>query len=94
MSDVTKSLQEIKRVLNENGKFIFIEHVIGLPNTSVRFWQTVLNPIQEKVADGCHLTRDTLSYIESAEFSKLDAERVELKDLGIVGPHIYGTAYI
>jgi len=57
VSDVKKGLEEIKRVLKPNGKFLFIEHVIS-PNPSLASIMNGVSPLWEKVAHGCHLNRD------------------------------------
>jgi len=68
IQNIDKSLKEIHRVLNIDGKFFFQEH--GLANESkIRKWQNRLNPFQKVWADGCNLNRDIKSLIENNGFS-------------------------
>jgi SAM-dependent methyltransferase len=68
IQNIDKSLKEIHRVLNNNGKFFFQEH--GLANdTKIQKWQNRLNPFQKIWADGCNLNRDIKSLIENNGFS-------------------------
>jgi ubiquinone/menaquinone biosynthesis C-methylase UbiE len=68
IQNIDKSLKEIHRVLNNNGKFFFQEH--GLANdTKIQKWQNRLNPVQKIWADGCNLNRDIKSLIENNGFS-------------------------
>ena len=68
IQNIDKSLKEIHRVLNIDGKFFFQEH--GLANEpKIRKWQNRLNPFQKVWADGCNLNRDIKSLIENNGFS-------------------------
>jgi SAM-dependent methyltransferase len=68
IQNIDKSLKEIHRVLNPNGKFFFQEH--GLANDpKIQKWQNRLNPFQKIWADGCNLNRDIKSLIENNGFS-------------------------
>lgn len=57
-----------------------------------RLVQGVLDPLQQMVADGCHLTRNTGNSIAKAGFSDLDINQVVLSTASLVNPHIYGIA--
>jgi ubiquinone/menaquinone biosynthesis C-methylase UbiE len=54
--DAEQALREIRRVLRPGGTFRFLEHGLS-PDTRVARWQSRLNPLQRKVAGGCHLNR-------------------------------------
>jgi ubiquinone/menaquinone biosynthesis C-methylase UbiE len=71
--DVEDALAEIHRVLRPGGRFHFLEHGLST-DESVAAWQRRLDPLQKRVADGCHLTRDPTELVRSAGF---DVERVE-----------------
>ncbi|XVE91514.1 hypothetical protein REPUB_Repub01dG0016400 [Reevesia pubescens] len=69
VKDVDMTLKEVKRVLKPGGLFVFVEHVAAKDGTILKFWQNVLDPLQQTVSDGCHLTRETGKYISTAGFS-------------------------
>lgn len=88
-------VSEIKRVLRPGGRLLFIEHVAADWDKQrlVRLEQTVLNPLQQALAGGCHLTRDTHAVLESVGFQQLQLERAQLQGIGsILAPHIWGIA--
>ncbi|XP_074274608.1 uncharacterized protein LOC141598752 isoform X2 [Silene latifolia] len=59
VKDVDRTLQEVKRVLKPGGLYVFIEHVAAQDGTFLRLVQNILNPVQQLVADNCHLTRES-----------------------------------
>lgn len=62
--------------------------------TSLRFWQDILNPVQQFVADGCHLNRNTLDYIHDASFPVVKADNINVPSISIISPHIIGMAQV
>lgn len=80
-------------MLRPGGCFAFLEHVFAPPERRLlRAAQTVLSPLQQALADGCHLTRDTLSQVERAGFAQVDADRFVVDGLSYLGPHVAGVA--
>ena len=57
VTDVTKGIQELKRVLKPNGSILFIEHILPEKKKLKRVFQ-FLNPAWKVIAFGCNLTRD------------------------------------
>ncbi|PIN13764.1 putative methyltransferase [Handroanthus impetiginosus] len=93
VKDVDKALQEVKRVLKPGGFYVFVEHVAAKDGTILRFVQGILDPLQQTVADGCHLTRKTATNIAEAGFASLDVNEVVLSTASFVNPHVCGIAY-
>lgn len=55
--DPVQAVREMARVLKPGGALHFAEHGLA-PDPSVLTWQRRLNPVQKRVAAGCHLDRD------------------------------------
>lgn len=66
--DAVAALREIKRVLKPGGTFHFLEHGLA-PDEPVRRWQHRLDPVQRRVAGGCHLTKPIATLITAAGFT-------------------------
>jgi SAM-dependent methyltransferase len=62
------ALRELRRVLVPGGAFHFIEHGLA-PDERVRRWQHRLEPVQRRVAGGCHLTRPVVELLTAAGFT-------------------------
>jgi ubiquinone/menaquinone biosynthesis C-methylase UbiE len=65
--DVEAALSELRRALKPGGVFSFVEHGLA-PDPRVRTWQHRLEPVQTRMAGGCHLTRSIHHLLESAGF--------------------------
>lgn len=62
VKDQEKGIQEIYRVLKDDGTVIFIEHV--LPQNYLKPIFKTVNPVWKLFSGGCHLNRDYLNLIE------------------------------
>lgn len=93
VTDLSKSLKEIKRILKPGGKFVFLEHVAAQSGTGRRKWQNIINPVWRKLAGNCHLNRDTQQAILEAGFSiqAIESESMR-KAMALVRPTIRGMA--
>jgi len=65
--DATVALAELRRVLRSDGRLHFLEHGLA-PDADVRRWQRRVEPLQKRVAGGCHLTRPIVELVEGAGF--------------------------
>ena len=82
------ALAEIRRVLKPGGSFHFVEHGHA-PDHKVARAQARLEPLNKRLAGGCHLTRHISDDIEQAGF---DIEKIDT--YYIKGePKIFGYTY-
>lgn len=68
------ALREVSRVLRPGGVLCFLEHGLA-PEARVAARQRRLEPLQKRVAGGCHLTRDVPRALEQAGFRMTSLER-------------------
>jgi SAM-dependent methyltransferase len=69
--DVAAALSELRRVLKSGGTLRFLEHGLA-PDEGVRRWQRRLDPVQQRIAGGCHLIRPIVDLLEAAGFTVKD----------------------
>ncbi|MGA2469458.1 MAG: class I SAM-dependent methyltransferase [Solirubrobacteraceae bacterium] len=65
--DIGRALAELRRVIRPGGQFHFLEHGLA-PDARVAAWQRRIEPVQRRLADGCHLTRDIPAAVADAGF--------------------------
>jgi SAM-dependent methyltransferase len=94
VGDQQRALQEIRRVLRPNGRFLFSEHVRSEDPKRAR-WQDRLEPIWGVVANGCHPNRHTLNAIRAAGFDVSGVEQGELPGVpALVRSYVSGRVLV
>lgn len=83
------ALGEVVRVLRPGGTVHIAEHGHA-PDRGVARWQRRLDPLQQRVFGGCHLTRDPRSLLDAAGFTDLDLETGYVRDTAPMRPWMYG----
>ena len=78
--DASAALGEVRRVLRPGGTVHFLEHGLA-PEPGIARWQRRLEPMQRRVAGGCHLTRHTPELLDEAGF-----ELTALSEQPLPGP--------
>lgn len=86
------AVQEMRRVLRPGGQLVFLEHVRDPSLGLLRVQQALLGPLQQALADGCHLSRDTAATIQGEAWSQLKLESFQVEGASLISPHIRGVA--
>jgi ubiquinone/menaquinone biosynthesis C-methylase UbiE len=87
--DVGTALAEVRRVLRTDGVLCVLEHGLA-PDDRVAAWQHRLDGLQQRVAGGCHLTRDVAQLVRDAGFELTRLETSYLEGPAVSRPWTYG----
>jgi ubiquinone/menaquinone biosynthesis C-methylase UbiE len=88
--DIEASLQEIRRVLRPDGRFIFIEHGRS-PESNISRWQDRLVPVSSRLL-GCSLNRPMDILIKEAGFKLTAMEAGYIDGPRLISYHYIGQA--
>lgn len=86
--DAASALAEIRRVLNREGEYVFLEHGRSDdPRVAKRqdFW----NPVEKLIGCGCNMNRQIDQMIRAAGFEMIELDRYQMPDT----PRILGEIY-
>ena len=86
--DAPKALREMRRVLKDGGKLLFVEHGYS-DNPGTAKWQNRINPVWKCFAGGCNLNRKMDEMVKDAGFAIGDLETMVLD----ISPKIAAFTY-
>lgn len=89
--EVSDALREMRRVLKPGGRYLFIEHGRAESEKTAR-WQDRINPIWNRVCDGCNINRKIDRLVEDGGFEMKRLDRFRAKGPGIVAQMYRGVA--
>ncbi len=90
--DVAAALLELRRVLKPGATFHFAEHGLA-PDERVQRWQHRVEPLQKRMAGGCHVTRPVAELLIAAGFEITRLEEFYEKGAPkVVGAQSVGVA--
>jgi len=76
-------------VLRPGGTVHIAEHGAS-PDPTVARWQRRLDPAQQRVFGGCHLTRDPILILASAGFTDADVQTGYFSKIAPMRPWMFG----
>ena len=83
------ALAEVRRVLRPGGRLHLLEHGLA-PDDPVARWQRRLDPLQQRLFGGCHLTRDVPAMLADAGFTDVEVRSQYLPGPRVGRPWSYG----
>ncbi len=93
VTDLDRSVAELRRVLRPGGQLLFIEHGAAEPGSSRLRWQHRFEPLWKRVFGNCHFTRRADLAFEKAGFQLEQVQRESMrKAMALVRPTVRGVA--
>lgn len=89
--DAAAALREMRRVLKPRGRYLFIEHGKSERESTAR-WQDRVNPIWNRISDGCNINRPIDRIVADAGFELTTIERFRGKGPGLFAQMYRGVA--
>ena len=91
ITDPVRALQEVRRVLRPEGRFLFLEHGRSGDQKIAR-WQDRLNPVQNIIGCGCNLNRRIDDLIAQAGLNITQFDRFAMRGVPRIGGEMYRGA--
>jgi ubiquinone/menaquinone biosynthesis C-methylase UbiE len=85
---IEQALGEVRRVLRNDGRFVFLEHGLS-PDKSVQQWQKTLRPLFRIAGGGCHPDRDIQGLIDGQGFAFERLKCFYLQDTPRIAGYLY-----
>ena len=85
--DAPSALREMRRVLKPGGRYHFIEHGRA-PTPGTARWQDRINPLWNRISDGCNINRQIDRIVEGADFALTSLDRFRARGPGLLA-HMY-----
>jgi len=93
VTDLTRALAEVRRVLHPQGHLLLLEHVRAAEEPRLAAIQDRLQPLWGRLAGGCHPNRDVRTALRSAGFDDADVVDFPLaQNVPLCRPHLRGNA--
>ena len=85
------ALTEMRRVLKPEGRYLFIEHGRAESERTAR-WQDRVNPLWNRIADGCNINRQIDRIVEESGFELTSLDRFRGVGPGLFAHMFRGVA--